>query len=309
MPAPVPTPCGHTVLICGASGFIGSAIAAALSQAGWQIRAASRRSQPAIDFCQPPSAADWLPLLHGVHAVVNAVGVLRQSKTRPMQLLHDAAPRALFDACAQAGVRRVIQISALGIAQSSTPYAQTKRAADAHLLALNARGLLDGVVLRPSLVFGAGGQSTQLFLNLARLPVLVLPRPVIQAQVQPVAVWDVAEAVMRLLHTPEHRSTRGLFELAGPQRLSMAGYIASLRSQMGRGPAKVAALPDAITRLSARAGDALPFSPWCSDSLAMLATDNVAEAGALAQLLGHPACAAREFLHVQAAISKKYISN
>lgn len=290
----------RTVLIGGANGFIGSQIARQLTQAGWQVRAASRSSQPPLDYVQAHSPEHWLPLLEGVDAVVNAVGVLRESKARPMRFVHEATPIALFDACAQAGVRRVVQVSALGIANGTTPYARTKRAADAHLLHLNAQGRLDGVVLRPSLVFGAAGDSTQLFMNLARLPVVLLPGPVISARVQPVAVWELAEAAARLIDDPAHQRTTGLLEIAGPSSLTMADYIASLRSQNGKRPAKVLALPGLITQLSARAGDALPFSPWCSESLAMLATDNVADPAALAQLLGRRACAPQDFLRVQA---------
>ena len=72
--------------------------------------------------------------------MINAVGVLRDSAGRPLQAMHADAPIALFDACAAAGVRRVVQISALGIAHSATRYASTKRAADEHLLALTEQG-------------------------------------------------------------------------------------------------------------------------------------------------------------------------
>lgn len=313
-PAPTPAP-APTVLLCGANGFIGRHIAQALRRAGWQVRAASRHSSPAVDFTQASTPAHWAPLLHGVQAVVNAVGLLRDSRARPMALVHDAAPRALFDACAAHGLRRVVQISALGIAHGDTAYARTKRAADAHLLALTEAGQLDGVVLRPSLVFGAGGESTRLFMALARLPWLALPRPVLQARVQPLAVWDLADAVARLLPPPAGIATAtsatpdstadtaaftGLADLAGPQAMTMAEYIALLRTQLGeqggKGPARVWPLPHWLTRASARLGDALPFSPWCSQSLALLASDNVADAHTLPALLGRPATPPARFI-------------
>src|SRR5256885_11541739 len=106
-----------------------------------------------------------------------------------------------------AGVRRVVQISALGIEGSATRYATTKRTADEHLLALTAAGHLQGCVVRPSVVFGAGGASSEMFLSMARLPALLLPRPVLQARVQPVAVRDLAEAVAGLVtRSEEHTS-------------------------------------------------------------------------------------------------------
>lgn len=275
------------VLLCGASGFIGRHIALALQAAGHEVVARSRRSTPALDFARATTAADWRPHLAGVDAVVNAVGVLRDSARAPMAAVHEAAPHSLFDACAEAGVRRVLHISALGIEANPTRYAQTKRAADERLLRLNQAGRLDGLVLRPSLVFGPGGASSQLFVGLSQLPVLLLPRPVLRARVQPLAVAELAEAVAHLLVQP---ARRGLLELGGPEALTLADFIASLRAQRPAAPARMLPLPGWLTRLSARVGDAVPVSPWCSETLALLATDNVAALGTLAALLGRAPC-------------------
>lgn len=289
------------ILVTGGTGFIGRHIVYALHNAGHQPVARSRHTEPPLDFTRATTVADWLPHLEGVEAVVNAVGVLRDTQAQPMGLLHEAAPRALFDACAQADVRRVVQISALGIAGSATAYASSKRAADEHLLALTAAGQLDGLVLRPSMVFGAHGQSSQLFLTLARLPVLLLPQPMLQAQVQPVAVRDLADAVVQLLPQP---GRNGLLELGGARALSLADLVASLRQQMDHQPAQVWPLPDWATQASARAGDWLPASPWCSDTLAMLAADNTTDSTALAEALGRPPLAPEQLyasLHTPAS--------
>lgn len=304
-------------LLCGASGFIGRHIACALRAAGWQVRPASRRSAPAVDYTCATHASDWQPLLQGASAVINAVGVLRDSHARPMQALHADAPCALFEACAASGVRRVIHISALGIdggPAARTPYARTKRQAEERLLALTAQGRLDGIALRPSLVFGAGGASTRLFLALARLPVLALPRCAFTARVQPLAVWDLAEAVARLAaspaashaasHAANARPLTGLLELAGPQPLTLAAYIQQLRASQGRPPACALALPACITRASARLGDALPFSPWCTQSLHLLSAGNVASPAALPELLGRPATAPAQFMQALAAAAQ-----
>ncbi len=171
------------ILVCGGNGFIGRHIVNLLALAGHDPVARSRHSLPALDYAKATTPEAWLPHLAGVDAVVNAVGVLRDSASRPIDAMHAQAPIALFDACAAAGVRRVVQISALGIEGSATRYATTKRAADEHLLALTAAGHLQGCVVRPSVVFGAGGASSEMFLSMARLPALLLPRPVLQARV------------------------------------------------------------------------------------------------------------------------------
>jgi uncharacterized protein YbjT (DUF2867 family) len=289
------------ILLCGASGFIGQRIAQALRAAGHRVvgarsgRQGSAKAQAqgsdgiTVDFNRDTDAATWLPRLAGIDAVVNAVGVLRDTRQRPIKAVHELTPKALFDACAQAGVKRVIQVSALGIVGSDTAYARTKLSADTHLLALADHGKLSAVVLRPSIVFGAGGASSQLFMGLARSPLLCLPQAVIQARVQPVSVKDLADAVARLLG--EQVGVQGILHCVGPTPLTMADFVASLRSQLGSGKALVAPLPGPITQLSARIGDLIPAMPWCSETMAMLATDNVAPPQPFAEVLGRAAVA------------------
>lgn len=281
------------ILVCGGSGFIGRHVVNLLALSGHDPVARSRHSMPVLDYAKATTPEAWLPHLAGIDAVVNAVGVLRDSASRPIDAMHTLAPVALFDACAAAGVRRVVQISALGVEGSATRYASTKRAADEHLLALTAAGRLQGSVVRPSVVFGAGGASSEMFLAMARLPALLLPRPVQQARVQPVAVRDLAEAVARLA---TQAGPVGLTEIGGPLPLPLAALIASLRAQMGRSPARVATLPGWLSRASARAGDWISVSPWCSETLALLASDNVTDPAGLEALLGRPGIAPSRLL-------------
>lgn len=278
------------ILLCGANGFIGSNIRRALTQAGHTVvsgvstaRGPSSQ-QVVVDYARDTQVATWLPRLQCIDAVINAVGVLRDTARRPIAAVHTDTPKALFDACVQAGVRRVIQVSALGIADNDTRYASTKRAADQHLLALAATGQLDATVLRPSIVFGKGGDSSTLFVNLARLPVALLPGPVIEARMQPVAVTDLAQAIAALL--PPGSQTTGPLACVGPEALKLGDFIASLRSQLGHTPARVLRLPDVFTRLSARLGDAVSASPWSSEAVTLLEHDNVGDAAEFEALLG-----------------------
>jgi uncharacterized protein YbjT (DUF2867 family) len=192
-----------------------------------------------------------------------------------------------MDACAAVGTPRMIHISALGIEGSPTEYARTKRAADAHAMALHDSGRLSVTVLRPSIVFGQGGDSSTMFTALAHSPLLCLPRPVMQARVQPVAVQDLADAVARLV-APNDASPQTLCAV-GPQALTLAHFIGSLRNQLGKPPARILPLPDTLTRWSARLGDRIPGSPWCSATLSLLAQDNTADPAAFARILGRTA--------------------
>ena len=288
------------VLLTGATGFIGRAIAAALRRAGHTVHTGHSPNSPrqphaggvAMDFARDTDAATWLPRLQGIDAVVNAVGVLRDSAARPIDAVHRDTPIALFDACAQAGVQRVVHISALGIDGSNTRYAQTKRAAEAHLQTLATQAKLRPAILRPSVVYGKGGDSSALFMNLARLPLLMLPRAAVQARVQPVAVPDVAQAVLRLL---QHGGP-DIVTAVGPRALTLAEYLGELRRQLGRGAATVIPLPDLPSRWSARVGDLVSAQPWSSEALSLLQQDNVGDAQAFARVLGREPTPVEQFL-------------
>ena len=115
------------VLVTGAYGLIGAACLARLDAAGHEVVAAgrnigvARRRAPyaqwvAADFSTLATAEAWLPLLHGVDAVVNCVGVLQDGLRDDVRRVQLDGTTALFDGCVRAGVRRVVHISAIGIA-------------------------------------------------------------------------------------------------------------------------------------------------------------------------------------------------
>ncbi|MEY4763345.1 MAG: hypothetical protein RI907_18 [Pseudomonadota bacterium] len=284
------------ILLCGASGFIGHRLAQALTLAGHEvIPATSGRGDggkpvtgPIVDYTQDTDPAVWMPRLRGVDLVINAVGVLRDTSSRPIQAIHADTPKALFSACAEAGVPKVLQVSALGVTDSQTAYARTKLAADTHLLGLAEQGALQAAILRPSVVFGHGGASSQLFMGLSYSPVLCLPEPVIRAKVQPVAVHDLAEAVLKLVPQDWASVLPGrVLHAVGAEALTMADLVSNLRQQLGHSRSWVMSLPGPLTTLSARIGDMLPWMPWCTETMAMLASDNVADVTDFTRILGH----------------------
>ncbi len=156
------------VLLTGASGFIGGHLAAALRAAGHTVIEVRRgigdevrrdtgagASAVQADFTRDLSARDWLPKLVGVDAVINAVGILREHGQQSFECIHKRAPQALFTSCVAAGIRRVVQISALGADRGMTRYFLSKRAADDYLATLP----LEWTIVRPAMVFGSGGAS------------------------------------------------------------------------------------------------------------------------------------------------------
>lgn len=230
-----------------------------------------------MDYRTDTEAETWLPRLAGVDAVINAVGILRETRPGDFEAIHRRAPAALFEACRRAGIGRVIQISALGAAD--TPYLTTKHAADAALL----RTLPTGVVLRPGLVFGAHGDSTRFFLALASLP---LQADLPAGPVQPVHVDDLAETVVQLVEGVQPAG--GLLELPGPRRLSYGEWIATYRAGLGLAPAFSLSLPAGLVTIAARLAGRLPNSLLSADTWAMLRAGNTGDASPAQALLGRP---------------------
>jgi uncharacterized protein YbjT (DUF2867 family) len=279
------------VLVTGGLGFIGRAVVAGLLRAGHRVRIAGRpgrahASPPGVDFVacdfgRDVAAADWRPRLEGIDAVVNCAGILRERGSDRFEAIHVSAPAALFGACAEAGVRRVVQVSALGD-PADGEFIASKHRGDARLLAMD----LDWVVLRPSVVASARGSygGTSLLRALATLPLIPLPGTGAQ-RLQPVALEDLVAAVLAALTRDEAR--RQVIELGGPAALSLRDYLALWRRWLGLGPAHFLPVPKALARIGAATGELLGRGPLGLTMWRMLERGNVtaAEAPARAQAL------------------------
>jgi len=278
------------ILVLGATGFLGRHLVRALAAAGHEVvagtRAAPQSGQPGVayrevDFNRADQVHDWLPLVHDIEVVINAVGIFRESRGKQFRQLHEKAPQALFAACHQAGVRRVVQVSALGAdAHAQTPYHLTKFAADEFLLSLP----LDAVVVQPSLVYGPGGTSAAWFGMLATLP--LVPAPDIgAARVQPIHVHDVAAAIVALVD-PVRKPPRRI-ALVGPRALSWRDFLNGLRTALGLpGRGRFIPVPGGVAAAMARMGDWWPGALLDSAAWRMLRRGNCADVGPLRTLLG-----------------------
>ena len=272
------------VLVTGATGFIGRHVAASLIAAGHEVLIGARDGRRAgrvfpnqrlvaCDFTRDLKPEAWRSRLEGVEALVNCVGVLQPRRRATMEAVHTTATAALFDACAVAGVRRVIHVSALGVDTGiDLHYATSKLAADAHLQSLD----LDWTILRPSLVYTPSGSygGTSLLRAQAALP-LVIPLPGKGDQpLQPVFMDDLTEGIRRLLE--DGKGIGEVIAVTGPEPISIREVLFRLQRWLGLGRAWPLPIPMPVMRLLARLGDLVGGGPLTTTSLRMIEQGNAA---------------------------------
>ncbi|MBI3728349.1 MAG: SDR family oxidoreductase [Burkholderiales bacterium] len=289
------------ILICGAQGFLGRHISQVLQDAGHEVCHGVRKpklperlidpEEIAIDYVQDTEPAIWekrLRRLGQIDVIVNTVGILNETTELSFDAIHRDAPAALFYAAARCGVKSIVQISALGGAneaehpEAMTGYMQSKRAADKALIEL-APGGLSYLILRPSLVVGLDGSSSQLFRSMASLPLLGLPGRGEQ-QLQPIHVDDLCAAIAIWLADENRHSL--VLNAVGPQAMSYRRMLEIYRLAMGMPAQCLFSIPMPVMRMAASAARLLPQNVLTPDSLRMLEQDNVADATGLAAHLG-----------------------
>lgn len=273
-----------SVLVLGGSGFVGRALCEQLTRrlgAGVRITVPTRRlphaqavqSLPGVTVVPADVWRDLPALVAGHDAVVNLIAIL-QGSAAAFEQVHVELPRRIAAAMAMAGVRRLVHVSALGVAEHApSRYLRSKAAGEAVLQVATQTGGLELTLLRPSLVFGAGDRSVNLFAKLQALFPLV-PLGGAGARLQPVWVQDLAGALVEVLR---RRDTVGqTWEVAGPRVLTLAELV-RLAGRISGHERPVLPLPHALATLQALAMECLPGEPLLSrDNLASLGVPNVA---------------------------------
>lgn len=281
------------VFVCGASGFIGGAICQRLAADGHDVvrgvRTPRLAGDVAIDFGKDIKPEAWTARLAGVDAVINAVGIIVETRGSRFDEVHHRVPAALFDACVRAGVKRVVQISALGADGGDTGYFKSKFAADRSLMALP----LQWTILRPSLVYGEDGDSSRMFRVVASMPIIPVPS-LGAAAFQPVHVDDLAEAVSTCLRS-DAASSRSM-AVVGATSVSYRDMIETYRRAMGFGTGWYVTVPAFLMAASAWAAGFIPGAPLNPDTWRMLKAGSAGDSAPMTRLIGRRPKGVAEFI-------------
>lgn len=253
----------QTVLVVGVTGFIGAAVACRLHAAGARVVGVSRSTPKSavplrhvrLDIARATHPAAWRQHLEGIDAVVYCAGALQDGPGESLQAVHEAGPAALYRACAEAHVRRVVHLSALGVEHGATGFSRSKRAGDRALMESG----LDWVILRPSVVVGRnafGGAA--LLRGLAALP--VLPMPEQAGALQVVHIDDVLDTVLFFLRPGAPAQL--VLDVVGPHPWRFDELVGLFRRWLGWRPAGAVRLPRWLAAMAFGFGDLMGRLGW-----------------------------------------------
>ncbi len=279
------------VLITGATGFVGSHITQALIDSGHQVVLCVRDVKRAKDrwpdaeviksnYSSEHSVEDWLPHLENINVVINTVGIISETRYQSFADLHTKAPCVLFQAAEKAGVKRVIQISALGADETAfSQYHLSKRAADDCLKSLD----IDWVIFMPSFVYGTGSTSMSFFKAFAALPVI----PMIdkgQQKIQPIHINDLVRATLGLIDVDAVSQIS--LPLVGPEAMTMKAIYSRLCQYLGLGRAKFISMSYGLTLITSRFGSLIGSAQMTSETIQMLQKGNTGDVSVFEKHLG-----------------------
>jgi uncharacterized protein YbjT (DUF2867 family) len=268
------------IFIAGGTGFVGGHLVDELLRRGHQLRLlvhtrnsklSDRVEQIVGDVTRPESFTEAVT---GRDAVINLVGIIREFPSRGItfERLHVQATANMLAAANKAGVRRYLQMSALGTRpEAISRYHATKFRAEELVRSSG----LDCTILRPSLIYGPKDSFINMLAGQLRLaPVM----PVIGSgsyRLQPIHAADVAHCFAQAL---EQNETIGhCYELCGNDRFSYLELLDAVASAMGRSAPFKVHVPLGLMKMVIPVLQTVPQFPITMDQLQMLIEENICD--------------------------------
>jgi uncharacterized protein YbjT (DUF2867 family) len=288
-----------TILVTGASGFVGSHVIPALIDAGHRVVGlvrtgeddglVRRRLLPGQrdalltrigDVTQP---ATLPPAMAGVEAVVHLAAIPRDfDGGQTLRLVNTEGTRNVVHAAREAGVRRFVHQGALAVVdEPELHYASSK----AKAMGIVRDSGLDWTVLAPSLLFGPRDGFFNLIAGLVRISPGVVPiTGTGQARFQPLAIDDLARVVVAVI--ADDATIGREYPLGGPRYWTYREIVEEVLRAMRKRRILVP-MPVPVIRLVAGSAEfvRLPF-PVATDQLRQLKLDNIGPLNAVRSAFG-----------------------
>ena len=288
------------IFLAGGTGFVGGHVRCALLENGHELRLLSHRrhagTEPGIeavegDVTRPETLA---AAMQECDAVINLVGIIREFPARGItfEKLHVEATKNLLAAARHAGIRRFIQMSALGARPDAVSrYHQTKYQAEE---AVRTSGL-DWTIFRPSVIFGPKDDFINKLANLVKkLPVV----PVIGDgcyRLQPIDGNDVARCFAMALEMPE--TVGQSYGLCGRDRISYRELLTIVARTLGKRSVRTLQVPVSFMTLVTPLLQRFSFFPITMDQITMLLEESICD-GAWKETFRFDPVGIEEAIHV-----------
>ena len=281
------------VLVAGGNGFIGTNLVAELLERGHEVTVLARSPDDAdvpagaATVAGDVTASDSIEsAVDGRDAVVNLVALSPLFKPAGGNEMHDEVHRHgtenLVAAAEAGGVSRFVQMSALGAdPDGTTTYIRAKGRAETHVTDSD----LEWVIVRPSVVFGDGGEFVSFTKKL--VPPFLTPLPGGgKTKFQPIWVGDLVPMLADCVEREEHVGET--YELGGPEQLTLADVARLAHGAAGRS-VTVIPVPMALAGIGLSIGGKLPGFPMGADQYRSLQFDNTTDDNAVAAFGVDPA--------------------
>ena len=280
-----------SICIVGGTGFVGHHLSARLVSQGYRVTIFTRRSSGDLAARQSPadvveidteSTVDCINALSGHSALINLAGILYESGGQRFQSVHAELPARLVQACASAGVRHYLHMSALRADMKDPPSAYLRSKARGEAAVNAAPDSLTVDVFRPSIIFGAGDNFFGQFAGMLRwLP--VFPLVCQGSKFAPVWVDDVTQAFASVLAGGPTPGTRRSHDLCGPKTYTFRELIEFTASTLGK-RRLIIGVPDWAARLQGLVLQQFPDPLFTLDNYYSLQAPSTCECNALISL-------------------------
>ncbi|WP_373531145.1 SDR family oxidoreductase [Vampirovibrio sp.] len=245
-----------TILVLGATGYVGGRLVPRLLQAGYRVRAASRSTQklksrnwasdPNVELCSVDvtNVASLQKAAEGCHAVYYLVHSMDPT-TKDFAETDRLAAHNMVQVAEQVGLERIIYLSGLGEDDADLSEHLKSRTEVARILTT---GGVPVTVLRAAMIIGSGSASFEILRYLVdRLPVMITPKW-LSTPCQPIAIRNVLNYLLGCLQHPE--TTGQTYDIGGHDILTYRELMEIYSDEAGLGRRWIIPIPFFTPKLS-----------------------------------------------------------